>query len=85
MVPCRFQHVGIILTRLLLYLQAMETRKQKESSPQMLEKLRYQFKIIDYGLANFDETYAAGPDVVVVEVSDHSLSSKFLFQNASST
>lgn len=29
------------------------------------EKLRHQFKIIDYGLANFDETFAAGPDVVV--------------------
>ena len=30
------------------------------------ERQRYQFKIIDYGLANFEETYAAGPDIIEV-------------------
>ena len=29
------------------------------------DTIRHQFKIIDYGLANFDETFAAGPDVIV--------------------
>lgn len=37
----------------------------KDKGPLIREKLRHQFKIIDYGLANFDETFAAGPDVVV--------------------
>ena len=32
------------------------------------DRFRYQFKIIDYGLANFDETYACGPDLFVEEV-----------------
>lgn len=44
-------------------LQARESGKDK--GVLLREKLRHQFKIIDYGLANFDETFAAGPDVVV--------------------
>lgn len=31
--------------------------------------VRHKFKIIDYGLADFEETFAAGPDVVL-EVSE---------------
>ena len=32
------------------------------------DRCNYQFKIIDYGLANFEETYACGPDIVSDEV-----------------
>lgn len=32
------------------------------------DRCMYQFKIIDYGLANFDETYACGPDLSADEV-----------------
>lgn len=35
------------------------------SSPR---KSKYHFKVIDYGLANFEETYACGPDLYVDEV-----------------
>lgn len=30
---------------------------------------RQRFKIIDYGLGVFDENYAAGPDLIISEVS----------------
>ena len=46
-------------------LQSKDLDKDKDQGPLIREKLRHQFKIIDYGLANFDETFAAGPDVVV--------------------
>ena len=32
------------------------------------DRFKYQFKIIDFGLANFDETYACGPDLLAEEV-----------------
>ena len=31
-------------------------------------KAVHHFKIIDYGLANFEETYACGPDLIHEEV-----------------
>ena len=34
-------------------------------SPPDDNSARHLFKIIDYGLANFEETFAAGPDVVL--------------------
>ncbi|KAK9792705.1 hypothetical protein WJX73_008294 [Symbiochloris irregularis] len=36
----------------------------RSSSPQ---RLKHEFKVIDYGLANFEETYACGPDLYVDE------------------
>ena len=54
--------------RLSANMEELETMKEEHKGDAGVlerEKLRHQFKIIDYGLANFDETFAAGPDVVV--------------------
>lgn len=53
--------------RLSANLEELEAKKgdHTDQGPLLRDKLRFQFKIIDYGLANFDETFAAGPDVVV--------------------
>ena len=38
--------------------------RDSQDADAIYDKLRHQFKIIDYGLAIFDENFAAGPDVV---------------------
>eukprot|EP00884_Botryococcus_braunii_P018754 jgi/Botrbrau1/5562/Bobra.0023s0045.1 len=45
----------------LLRVHSLEVERHR-GKPSALKK--YQFKIIDYGLANFEETYAAGPDII---------------------
>ena len=46
-------------------MRQLEAHPEQQGGSLHREKLRHQFKIIDYGLANFDETFAAGPDVVI--------------------
>ena len=46
-------------------MEQLEAHPEQQGGSLHREKLRHQFKIIDYGLANFDETFAAGPDVVI--------------------
>lgn len=56
--------------------RCLHQRTQTEDSRPgaITDRYRYQFKIIDYGLANFDETYACGPDVIMDEVGSYSCS-----------
>ena len=46
-----------------------ELRIEEAEPGSATKRYKYQFKIIDYGLANFEETYACGPDLLVEEVS----------------
>lgn len=46
-----------------------EERQKEVAEPgSATDRFKYQFKIIDYGLANFEETYACGPDLFPNEV-----------------
>lgn len=45
-----------------------EQQKEAAEPGSATNRYRYQFKVIDYGLANFEETYACGPDLLVEEV-----------------
>lgn len=55
---------GVSQQRLSKDMHELEEHPEQQDPELIRDKLRYQFKIIDYGLANFDETFAAGPDVV---------------------
>ena len=53
-------------------------QQTRGSEPPAPDSARHMFKIIDYGLANFEETFAAGPDVNLDMVKLGSYRSSFL-------
>ncbi|MCJ1422151.1 hypothetical protein MMC29_000030 [Sticta canariensis] len=50
--------------------QALKHEREKEAADpgSASNRYKFQFKLIDFGLANFEETYACGPDLLVAEV-----------------